>query len=76
MADVEAVRVDIGFEGGEVLSARITVGDADELEEQLRARADAVADLAAEDGRYLVVLSRVLYVKRYGREGPVGFGRG
>jgi hypothetical protein len=76
MAEVEAVRVEIGFEGGEVLSARVTSKDADELEERLRARVDAVVDLAAEDGRYLVVLSRVLFVKRYAPQAPVGFGRG
>ena len=30
--------------------------------------------LDASDGRYTVVLSRVVYMKRYARESRVGFG--
>jgi hypothetical protein len=75
VADEELVRVDVGFEGGEVLSARVPVTDADALEKHLRDREDAVCQLHAEDGRFLIVLSRVLYVKRYAREARVGFAR-
>ena len=73
MAANEQVRVEIGFQGGEVLSARVPAADADALEERLRAREDAVCELNADDGRFLVVLSRVLYMKRYAREAKVGF---
>lgn len=73
MAAEERVRIEIGFHGGEVLAARVPLADADALEERLRAREDAVCALEADDGRFLVVLSRVLYVKRYAREAKVGF---
>ena len=49
------------------------VEDADALDAALRARDDAVCELRGEDGRFLVVLSQVLYVKRYAREARVGF---
>jgi hypothetical protein len=73
MADQELVRVEIGLRGREGLTARIPVKDADALEQRLRTREDVVVELQAEDARYLVVLSQVLYVKRYARESRVGF---
>ncbi len=75
MADTDLARVEIGFQGGDVLSLRVPVSDADALDTALRAREDAVCELSAEDGHFLVVLARVLYVKRYAREARVGFSR-
>ena len=69
-----AVRIEVGFQGGDVLSMRVPVADADALERALRARDDTVCELHGEDGVFLVVLERVLYVKRYAREPRVGFG--
>ena len=74
MADALA-RVEIGFHGGDVLSVRVPVEDANALDTALQARDDAVCELRGEDGRFLVVLSQVLYVKRYAREARVGFTR-
>ena len=74
MAKDDLVRIEVGFHGGDVLAARVPAKDADGLEQRLRKRDDAVVELAAEDGRYLVVLARVLYVKRFARESRVGFG--
>lgn len=73
MAETVLVRVEIGFQGGEVLAMRVPVEDADALDAALKARDDAVCELRGEDGRFLVVLSQVLYVKRYAREARVGF---
>ena len=73
MAEAVLSRVEIGFQGGEVVSMRVPVEDADALDKALRAREDAVCELRGEDGRFLVVLSQVLYVKRYAREARVGF---
>jgi len=73
MAEAVLVRVEIGFQGGEVLAMRVPVEDADALDAALKARDDAVCELRGEDGRFLVVLSQVLYVKRYAREARVGF---
>jgi hypothetical protein len=53
---------------------RVPVEDADALDQALRARDDTVCELRGEDGVFLVVLGRVLYVKRYAREARVGFG--
>ncbi len=38
------------------------------------ASASGTLALDAEDGRYTVVLARVVYVKRFARESKVGFG--
>ena len=46
----------------------------DELERTLAAGGDGTVVLDAEDGRYTVVLRRVVYVKRFARESRVGFG--
>ena len=73
MADRELVRIDIGFHGGDVLSVRVPVVDADALDAALRAGTDTAAGLEAEDGQILVVLAKVSYVKRYAREARVGF---
>ena len=73
MAETVLVRVEIGFQGGDVLAMRAPVEDADALDAALKARDDAVCELRGEDGRFLVVLSQVLYVKRYAREARVGF---
>ena len=73
MAEAELVRVEIGFQSGDVLALRVSVAEADALDKALRSRDDAVCELNAQDGRFLVVLERVLYVKRYSRETRVGF---
>ena len=74
MADVDSVRVEIGFDGGQVMSALVTVEAAEALERALSASASGTLALDAEDGRYTVALSRVVYVKRFARESKVGFG--
>jgi hypothetical protein len=76
MAENELVRIEIGFHGGDVLAARVPLANADLLEDHLRRREDAVVEVEAQDARYLVVLARVLYVKRYARESRVGFSSG
>ena len=73
MAEAELVRVEIGFQSGDVLALRVSVAEADALDAALRARDDVVCELNAQDAGFLVVLERVLYVKRYSRETRVGF---
>jgi hypothetical protein len=68
------VRIEVGFQGGDVVSMRVPAEDADALDQALRARDDTVCELRGEDGVFLVVLARVLYAKRYAREARVGFG--
>jgi hypothetical protein len=55
------------------MSAVVPSKDADELEAALTARKDGSVVLEAEDGRYTVALDRVVYLKRFHREGRLGF---
>jgi hypothetical protein len=76
----ERVRIEIGFDGGQVMSALVSPHAADSLEQtlgsaDLRAGSgDAAISLDAEDGRYTIALQRVVYVKRFARDTRVGFG--
>ncbi len=74
MADEDSVRVEIAFDGGQIMSAFVTPSGADELERALGSGGEGTYGLDASDGRYTVVLRRVVYVKRFARESRVGFG--
>jgi hypothetical protein len=65
--------VEIGFDGGQVMGARVSASSADRLEEALASGADGALPLEADDGRYTVALRRVVYVKRFAREPRLGF---
>jgi hypothetical protein len=75
MAD-DRVVVEIGFDGGQIMGARLTSSSADELERALASRDDGALALDAEDGRYTIPLARVVYVKRFTRDARVGFTSG
>jgi hypothetical protein len=55
------------------MSALVTTRAADELESALAGGQDGTLALDAEDGRYTVALGRIVYLKRFAREGRVGF---
>jgi hypothetical protein len=74
LADPDSVRVELCFDGGQIFSATVTVKGADELERALATDTGGTMMLDASDGRYTVVLPRVVYMKRYARESKVGFG--
>jgi hypothetical protein len=67
------VRIEIAFDGGQILAAFVDGNAADELERALGQGGDGAFALEAEDGRYTVSLPRVVYVKRFTREPRVGF---
>ncbi|MGH3104700.1 MAG: hypothetical protein ACRDN6_11465, partial [Gaiellaceae bacterium] len=74
VAEAERVRIEVGFEGGQVMSAHVEASAADELERTLSSSpADGAFQIDAEDGRYTLPLARIVYVKRFSREGRVGF---
>ena len=76
MADDARTRVEIAFDGGQVLSVLVDAATADELEGALSGNRDDALALDAEDGRYTIPLRRVVYAKRFARESRVGFGAG
>jgi hypothetical protein len=73
MVDSDSTRIEIGFDGGQVMGALVSAKSADALELAVAGGAAETLQLDAEDGRYTVVLSRILYVKRFAREARVGF---
>jgi hypothetical protein len=73
VASDDRAKLDIGFEGGSVLSVSVAVLEADSLEQRLRSGDAGVAELETDEGRLFVVLSHVLYVRRHSRGSRVGF---
>ena len=69
----ERVRIEIAFDGGQIMGARVTTPSADEFERALAAGGDGSVVLEADDGRYTIALKRVVYVKRLTRESRLGF---
>ena len=72
MAD--RIRVEIGFDGGQIMGALVEADAVDRLEQALAKGEDGSLALDVEDGRYTLALRRIVYVKRFAREGRVGFG--
>ena len=72
----ERVVVEIAFDGGQIMGARLTNASADELERALASRNDGAITLDADDGRYTIPLGRVVYMKRFTREARLGFSSG
>jgi len=72
----ERVRVEIGFEGGQIVGGFIEPSSADQLEAALHSDGPRVVVLETEDGPLHVVVPRVAYFKRDVRAGRVGFGSG
>jgi hypothetical protein len=73
LSDDGLVRIEVGLEGGHILSTLVKPRSADALEKALSGGADGALTLEAEDGDILLLLPRVLYAKRFAREGRVGF---
>ena len=68
----DARRVEIGFDGGQVVSVRLD----DEGLRQLRdavGRADGWHDLETEEGRFSLDLGKVVFVRGAGGSHSIGF---
>jgi len=74
MTDPERIRIEVAFDGQQVLSVLVTAETADEFERALAGDREVAYAFDAEDGSYTVSLRRVVYVKRWARESRVGFG--
>jgi hypothetical protein len=73
MASAERVVLEIAFDGGQIMGARVSGESADRLEAALANGDESSAILDADDGRYTIHLRRVVYVKRLTRESRLGF---
>jgi hypothetical protein len=74
MAEIERIRIEIAFDGTQVLSVLVPSQTADDLDRSLAGGEDSSFSFEAEDGRFTIQLKRVVYVKRFARESRVGFG--
>ena len=72
--DSDRVRIEVGFDGGQIMGCLVSAEMAAGLEQALAADGDETFSLEADDGRYTLALRRVVYVKRYAKEPRVGFG--
>jgi len=73
VAERDRVWLEIAFEGGQALRLTVPLQTADDLDRALAAGGDSLS-FEAEDGRYTLVLKKIVFVKRYAREATVGFG--
>lgn len=74
MADEKPQKISIGFDGGQVLGARVQPAELTRLREALGG--DGWHDLNAEDGTVALDLKRVVYVLVDHEDHRVGFGTG
>jgi hypothetical protein len=72
MAETD-VRVEIGFEGGLILSLKLAQVEWAKLETALESGEGGKVALAGEDTTTHVVLSRICYVKHESHVGRIGF---
>ncbi len=73
MADEKPQKVSIGFDGGQVLSARVAPAELSKLRNALGS-AGGWHDLTAEDGTVALDLGKIVYVLVDHEEHRVGFG--
>jgi len=70
----ESRRIDIGFQGGQVLPARVKQSSYDELHKALsKDRSDRWFELETVDSKVSIDLSQVVYVRIDTEEQRVGF---
>jgi hypothetical protein len=73
VAEDSFVRIEVGLDGGQILSWLVLPESADALEQALNAGDAGAVTLEAQDGNIFLALSHVMYAKRFAREGRVGF---
>jgi len=70
----DSVRIEVAFSGGPTIAATVAPAGADALEHALASGSQGTHQLDTDDGRVIVVLASVAYMKRYSRDSRVGFG--
>ena len=76
MADGDRVRVEIGFEGGQVIGGFVDAAPPRSSSARCTRTARASSCSTTEDGAYHVVVPQVAYFRRFNRSSRVGFGTG
>ena len=74
MSSPESVRVEVAFEGGQIIAVNVAPETADAIERAVGAGAGGSLPVDTDDGRVTIVVPLVVYVKRLARDGRVGFG--
>ena len=70
----EVTRLDIGFDGGQVMTARVAIADYEALRKALsNEKADRWYELRTQDSEVALDLSRVVYVRLDTDAHRVGF---
>jgi hypothetical protein len=72
--DSDQIRIELAFDGGQIMSALVEPASADALERALDSGSNDAVRVEAQDGTFRVVPNRVVYYKRYRPGGRVGFG--
>ena len=70
MATTDRVRIEIAFDGTQVLSILVPLQTAEDLDRALAGDHDSAYSFEADDGRYTISLRRVVYVKRFAAREP------
>ena len=73
MPNKDKVRVEVGFDGGQIMNSLVAAESATALEEALNKPGTSTVTLDSSEGPLIVVLAHVAYVKRHTREGHIGF---
>ena len=68
----EHVRIQIAFDGGQMVSAIVTDASFAQLRSALGG--DSVVEIDTDDGTIVIPTRAVAYVKRFSRETSIGFG--
>jgi hypothetical protein len=71
----DAKRVEIGFDGGQVVSVRLDEAGFTELRAAVE-RSDGWHDLATEEGTFALDLRKVVFVRGAGGSHSIGFSGG
>jgi hypothetical protein len=69
----DRVRIEVGFQAGQVIGVFVTMETADQLERALHEDGPRVVVLETDEGPYHVVVPEVAYLRRFNRASHVGF---
>ena len=73
MPDVERTRIEIAFDGGQIMGTVVSGKSVDALELALEKGTATTVVLDSDEGPLTVVIARVVYLKRFSREARIGF---